>query len=343
MWKKRLIQGLWIAIGISTVVLLGAAMQKKNLKVCTDVRIEITGAEKDMFIDENDILNILNASGNIIGTEIAAVKLQPMEAELEANPWVKNAELFFDNKQMLVVSIEERQPIARVFTNNGSSFYLDTANTKLPLSQKVSARVPVFTGHSLIDKPITSADSLVFKSIIKLAGFITNDSFWMAQIAQVDVHTDVTFQLIPVIGDHVIEIGNVNNLEQKFDRLYTFYTQAWMQNGINKYEKLDVQFNNQIVAVKKGMGQLFADSLKAKQLANNIVNSTSDSLFTSLPKMPAYKSDSVNKIIVKPINKNTIVKKDIKPPTLKIAKPIINKNTKQKPGNNKPKPKLKVN
>lgn len=52
MWKKRIIQALWISLGVATIVLLGAAMQQKNHKVCSDVKIEISGAEEHMFMDE---------------------------------------------------------------------------------------------------------------------------------------------------------------------------------------------------------------------------------------------------------------------------------------------------
>jgi cell division septal protein FtsQ len=36
-----------------------------------------------------------------------------MEGVVEKNPWVKNAEMFLDNNQVLQVMIEERQPVAR--------------------------------------------------------------------------------------------------------------------------------------------------------------------------------------------------------------------------------------
>jgi cell division protein FtsQ len=100
-WKKRMIQVLWITTGVALVVLLGAAMKQKNHKVCTEVKIEISGAEEHMFMDEKDILHIVNASGNVVGKDVSTISLQQMETELEMNAWVKNAELFFNNQQVL--------------------------------------------------------------------------------------------------------------------------------------------------------------------------------------------------------------------------------------------------
>lgn len=271
-WKKKIIQVLWVIAGIGVMVLLGAAMQQKNHQTCMDVKIEIIGAEEHMFIDENDVMEILNRSTPVKGTDIASVNLRSMEEQLEKNAWVKNAELFFDNNRVLTVSIEERQPIARIFTVQGHSFYLDTAGIRLPLSDKLSARVPVFTGFPS-DKPIMAySDSLMLKQVVKLSTYILADSFWMAQTAQLDITPQGNFEMVPVIGDHLIALGKADDLENKFNRLFTFYKQAWLQNGINKYEKLDVQYTNQIVAVKRGTNKTIIDSAKAAQAVTDLMN-----------------------------------------------------------------------
>ena len=340
MWKKRIIQALWITAGIGTVVLLGAAMQQKNHKVCKEVKIEITGAEEHMFIDEKDVLNILNASGDVVGKDIATVALRQLEEELETNAWVKNAELFFDNQQVLMVSIEERQPTARVFTSQGSSFYLDTAGVRLPLSEKVTARVPVFTNFPNDKKVMSLGDSLLLKDVIKLGSFILADSFWMAQIAQVDVQPDATFEIIPVIGDHVVAIGNTDDLENKFNRLYTFYKEAWLQNGMNKYEKLDVQFANQVVAVKKGMSKMKADTAKATALANGLAvqPAATDSLLMNKAGLKEEKKkDTVKAVTPKPVVNKPVKKPGDKVPVKTVPKPVIGKPAQPKPANNKPK------
>ena len=54
--------------------------------------------------------------------------------------------MWFDNRNVLHVEVYEREPIARIFTTAGNSFYIDSTERKLPLSDKMSARVPVFTG-----------------------------------------------------------------------------------------------------------------------------------------------------------------------------------------------------
>jgi cell division protein FtsQ len=265
-WKKILTTSLWILTGAGAIVLLGAAMQKKDHKKCAGVKIEISGAEKHMFIDEKDVMDMLNTGGSVEGSRLSMLQLRNLETMVEKNPWVKNAEMFVDNQQVLQVRIEERQPVARVFTMNGTSFYVDSGALRLPLSEKISARVPAFTGFPS-DKPILARpDSALLLDVVRIGEFILADSFWMAQVAQVDISPQAHFELIPVIGDHTVDLGNAEDIEQKFDRLFTFYKKAWLQNGISTYEKLDLKYNNQVVAVRKGTNQARVDSAKAQEI-----------------------------------------------------------------------------
>jgi cell division protein FtsQ len=294
-WKKILINTAWILAGAGTMVLLGAAMQKKNHRPCTGVHIEITGAEKHMFIDEKDVMDLLNAGGRLEGNASSVLDLRVMETSVEKNPWVRNAEMFLDNQQMLQVRIEERQPVARVFTLEGGSFYLDSAALRLPLSDKISARVPVFTSFPS-DKPVLAKpDSMLLHDVVRLGQFLLADSFWMAQTAQVDITPQSGFEIVPVIGDHTIVLGNAENIDQKFSRLYTFYQKAWLQHGITTYEKLDVQYNNQVVAIRKGTAKARVDSARIHAIMNGMMpdqsvpdsSSPSHSVKTTTPVKPA--------------------------------------------------------
>jgi cell division protein FtsQ len=297
-WKKRIVQTLWLLAGVGTIVLFGAAMEKKKNKICVDVKIEIANPDDQMFIDEKDIMDVINLNGNITQKNISSVNLRILETALEKNPWVKNAEMFFDNNQVLHIDIEERKPIARIFSVGGNSFYVDSNGLRLPLSDKLSARVPVFTGFPSDRQILSDPDSLMLQQVVQLGKFIVADSFWMAQIAQIDITHKATFEIIPTIGDQTIAIGNADDLENKFNRLYTFYKQAWVQNGINTYERLDVQFENQVVAVKKGIAKAWVDSAKAKQVINELMSVGKDSITAAMKdSMKVMKPSAIKNVI----------------------------------------------
>ena len=48
-----------------------------------------------------------------------------------------------------------------------------------------------------------------------------------------------------------IELGHNNKLEKKIQNLKAFYNRAISKNDIEKYRKINLQFENQVVAVKK--------------------------------------------------------------------------------------------
>ncbi|MFK5143426.1 hypothetical protein ACI4A9_28395, partial [Klebsiella pneumoniae] len=68
--------------------------------------------------------------------------------------------------------------------------------------------------------------------------------------------------------DELVEFGNSEDLQEKFNKLYTFYQEAWLQNGINKYERIDVQYKDQVVAVLKGNSKIKTDTVRSMQSLN---------------------------------------------------------------------------
>jgi cell division protein FtsQ len=302
-WKKRLIQTVWILIGMGTMVLFGAAMVKKSQKNCAGVQIEISGATQHMFMDEKEILEILNLSGKLKGNTIGKINLRMLERVLEKNSWIQNAEMYFDNNQLLQVKVVERQPIARVFVPGGKSFYVDSAALRLPLSDKLSARVPVFTNFPSSKAILAKPDSSLLEGIVKLASFIQADSFWMAQIAQVNINPHNKFEVVPLIGDQLIVVGDADQLDKKFNRLKAFYQQALLQQGINTYERLDLRFENQVVAVRRGTEKAQIDSAEAKNKLMELVAKTAP-----LPLPVVDSSKTINKKIAHQINNKAINK-----------------------------------
>jgi cell division protein FtsQ len=94
---------------------------------------------------------------------------------------------------------------------------------------------------------------LLLNDLLFFSNTIKTDSFFTAQIAQVNIGPNGDFQIIPSLGDHTVLIGSVDNLTDKLNRLYTFYKKVWVQSGINAYQVLDCRFDGQIVALKKGL------------------------------------------------------------------------------------------
>jgi cell division protein FtsQ len=250
--KNKIIIGLWLLLALSIVVLLIAARQNKKHSFCSGSKVEISSKNQNYFVAEKDINEIINANGSIEKRLIKNIDIASLEVALHKNPWIKNVELFFDNNGILHTDIEQRQPIARLFTVNGSSTYIDKNALRLPIKNTATVRLLVVTGFTSDNEILAHADSLLLIDVKKVANFISVDTFWNAQIAQVNITSNGQFELIPTIGNHIIKLGNATNLAEKFNRLFAFYNKAWVKSGMDTYDIIDVRFNNQVVASRKG-------------------------------------------------------------------------------------------
>jgi cell division protein FtsQ len=246
---------LWVTIGAGIMVLLIAAIRVRKDKTCRGYSIRITGAGEKRFLDEQRIVDLLKQYGSIRGRSVKRFDLRAIEGSLERNNWIRNAELFFDNNQVLQVRIEEKEPIARVFTTDGNSYYISRNGEYLPLSEHFSARLPVFTGFPGNNGAINRADSLLVLDMEHVCDYLLKNEFWMSQVAQIDITPARSFEIIPMIGNHIIEFGDGGDCEKKFNRLMLFYQQVLSKTGMDTYERIRVQFAGQIVGVKSTTNQ----------------------------------------------------------------------------------------
>ena len=277
-FKNKLILGLWLLIGLGILILFVAAMQKRKNGFCAGSRVEISANNQNYFITEKEVNEIINLGGDIQERTIQSIDLSSLEIALEKDLWVKNAELYFENNGTLHVDIEQRQPIARLFAVTGSSVFIDKDALRLPIKNTASARVLTITSFPSDNQVLAHTDSLILNKAKVLANYIYADTFWNAQIAQVDITSSGNFELIPAVGNHIIKFGDIDNMKEKFERLMTFYTQAWTQNGMNTYEVIDIRFKNQVVATRKGtIARAAIDTAIARVLLDSL-NANVDSL-----------------------------------------------------------------
>lgn len=243
----------WFLVITGITTLLVAANRKKTEHACKQIVVSINGSGEKQFVEEADILKELeaDANGSLVNRPLNNIHLASLERALQKNQWIRDAQLYFDREDVLHVSVKEREPVARIFTTGGASFYMDSSGHQMPLLDKISLRLPVITGYTNA-KRLSAKDSLLLNDVKALVKFISVNNFWNAQIGEIDITADGKFELIPVVGDHVIRIGDAENLEEKFNNLLLFYKQVMSKTGFNKYGVVDVQYAGQVIGINKG-------------------------------------------------------------------------------------------
>jgi cell division protein FtsQ len=245
------------------LVMLGFVHHEQQALVCKGISIRIDNEFDHEFIDVEDIRKlIVNSGDSIIGQPVASIDVGHLEKLIGNHPSVAKADVYKTIDGEIQVEVRQRNPILRVFPVNGDGFYIDEEGSFMPLSNKYSAKVLVANGHIVAGNAIYSTsipeiiknDSLSSKTILDdlflLAKYINEDEFRKAQIQQVYVDITREIELIPRVGNHRIIIGDVSDIEEKFNRLWIFYTKGLSKTGWNEYETINLKYKNQIVCTK---------------------------------------------------------------------------------------------
>ena len=349
-WQKIAIRIIWSIAAAGLIVLFVVSWKAKSAKQLTNIQVELVGeSAQALFMDEISIRVILNEQGVEVGMPIEKINLTQLEQFIEKTEWVKNAEFFINNKLVLEVKIEQRIPIARIFTASGSSFYIDNEGWRLPLKQLTVLNLPVFTGFPTDQSKLSKPDSALLKDVLFFAKTIQKDSFFMAQVAQVNIEPNGTFQMVPTLGDHLVLLGSVDQLEDKLNRLFTFYKKVWVGSGVNAYQFIDCRFDHQVVALKKGQQPiqftgdfklLVGDSTMLMQAP--VINTDTNSIEKAAPVLiDSVSPASIAPSRTPPVKVNKAVPATLAKPKLATAsskQKVQAKTAKSKPKmNNKPK------
>lgn len=234
-----------VTVACITAMLSAARLQKS--KKIQGVRINIKNNEY-RFIDKDEVMALLvnDKNTDVLNTSVGKLDANKVEKIVDTNQWVQDAEVYIDNDKVVHINLTQRVPVARLFDQAGNSYYLDKDLKSMDLSDKyvhyttVVTNVPVFDNDSLTN--------VMRAQIAKVVQYVEHDSFWSAQISQIIVNDNREFEVVPVLGNQKILIGDTTQLDEKFDNLFAFYKKILNRIGWDKYEVLDARYAGQVVA-----------------------------------------------------------------------------------------------
>ena len=117
----------------------------------------------------------------------------------------------------------------------------------------------------------------------------------MAQVAQIDINEYKKFEMVPVVGNHLVRLGNGENMEAKFRRLMVFYQQVLRKVGFEKYKLIDVQYKGQVVA-SRFIGDPKVDSVQLRKNVERLLRlsweAANDTAIHYLPATITLERDS---------------------------------------------------
>lgn len=241
---RRLLQLVALLITILYYpIVMGFVEDEYSTVVCSDVDPIIIGNNDDVLISGNELNKIVSKSfPDIKGTKLCEINLNEIEQHIEQNTAVEKCECYSTPGGVIHVKVQQRKPIMHVFTKE-SSYYMDGNGFRIPVRNDTRAHALVVNGNV--------GTMLDVDDLIKLCKFIKEDDFWKAQIEQVYVTDKTEYILVPRVGDHVIELGGIDRLGEKFELLNRLYTKGWDKKEWNLYKKVSLKYRGQVVCTKK--------------------------------------------------------------------------------------------
>ena len=232
-WGKILL----MLILIFSIGVFYASNMKNNSRIINKIHVKIT-PNSSYFISADSIQNSIN---KYILTSKDSISLSRIEQEIDKNTYIEKSQVYMKIGQELNVDIKQKEPIARVITSD-SVFYLDKNSNFMSLSKLKSSNVPVVFGFN---------ENSDLKYLTEISLMIKEDEFLNKSISQIFIKDDQKIDLKMRGNSTIIEFGNNKRLINKIQNLKAFYNRTISKNEIDKYKKINLRFENQVVVVKK--------------------------------------------------------------------------------------------
>lgn len=191
-----------------------------------------------------------------VGAEELTAELQPMLGDLTARRLseintdslqmyvasldkIESAEVMRLNNNRLRIKVKPLVPIARVWTSSKSSYYVNRDGKRIAASSRYHLDVPQISGQ---------CDAI---KLLPLLDYLNDDPAMGQLITMIQPSDTSNIILVPGIRGHVINIGNTNNIPDKFSRLRRFYSEVMPVKGWEYYDTISLKWNGQIVATRR--------------------------------------------------------------------------------------------
>ena len=240
---------------LSAVVLVGlliAFSERKQGNVTVhEMVIRVENIADNHFLTEDDVKRLMKLNQETLtGASVNDIDLRELEGRIRLNRFVEDADIYSDLKGNLVVKVNLRRPIARMVRKDGPDGYIAEDGSVMPVSEKFTPRVILVSGTYVrkISQLQNLNESEEGKGIMEMLHVIRDDDFWRAQIAQLDIDSKARISIFPQVGGELIEFGKPENLDLKFKKLTIYYKEILPRMGWNKYKRINLEYEGQIVA-----------------------------------------------------------------------------------------------
>ncbi len=310
--------------------LLSFSLKRFNAKPLENISVKLAQTTDPVyFVDEKDVREMVKKSNPT--KRIGDLNIPELEKKLNKIPAVDSANVYLNLNGNLMVDIKQRVPAFRM-NKNGKDFYVDESGAEFPLSENFSFPCMLVKGDVQQDE---------YKMLSELVKKINTDPFSKKYFIGISKEKD-SYHLLTSDGNYKVEIGDLDKIDLKVKGFKTFVEKYLIYQLPEKYTKISVRYDNQIVTtlnpnfkdndsiVKAGMKELAKTSLPSdpRPPTTKTVVATEKKAEKKAQAKPAEKSKNTAKPVTTEKKKTTEKPKAVAAKkTEKKAEPKVEKKT----------------
>jgi cell division protein FtsQ len=248
----KLLLKIALAVGIIVVAIVAAVVMKN--RNCEDIKISFFPPVENTIIASTDILTELTKHGlDPRHKKIKEIRTDSITKRLNQNLYVQEVKGVYFSGNTLHIDLVLQQPILHLYSQSGEQYLMAESGLIMPWTSSVKARLLVANGYIPIayKKGMQADADSTLKQVYQVARAIDDDPFFRSQIAQIYLNGQKEMEMVPLIGDQTILIGDASQIEEKLKTLHTVYEKGIIYEGIDKYAGFDVRFINRVIARQK--------------------------------------------------------------------------------------------
>ena len=239
--KNKIINNIIFFVLIASFFLLSFVQNKNNNFLSLEV---IFKNNEHQYIKVTEIYDKINMNVKTKQNlySIKDINTRLLEDSIETLSYVKNAEVYLSLNKLTVL-IQQEIPFIRTVVKGDTCFFT-----------KDSVKLNLIDGE--FSKVLFFIDDISLQSWGKtfhLANYVYNNEFLNSTISEVSYDTKYGYSLHSDLVDFKINIGTVNELDEKVDRIKLFFTAISKDSRLNNdsilVKELNVIYEDQIICV----------------------------------------------------------------------------------------------
>lgn len=230
------------------VIALSMTVSEPDTQLCRGIEITVEDPDgsSQRFVTSAELAHELDSlPEKAPGMALANINTQTIRRHLLDLDKIEDVEVVRMTDGTIRIKATPIIPVARIF-DDGESYYINRAGKRVSADARYHKDVPIIEGH-FADTDTAFTPS----SLLPLLSYIASDSVWSAYISMIKVKSPSDIILVPVIREHVINIGAPDHFDDKFARLKKFYSEVLPMQGWQKYDTLTLKWHGQLVATKR--------------------------------------------------------------------------------------------